>query len=77
MSNISIPFPTISTIVAVLGYLAGIAGTILGAINAGNWSTTEQAVITAISGVVGIVTHHHTTAKAVSAPPVVATRAAP
>jgi len=62
-------FP-VATIVAVLGYLGGILGTILGAINVGNWTSAEQATITAVGGVIAIVTHHHVTKKAVAVAPV-------
>jgi hypothetical protein len=57
--------PPLSTIIAVLGYLGGILGTVFGAINVGNWTSAEQATITAVGGVIAIVTHHHVTAKAV------------
>lgn len=60
---------TPGTLMAVLSYLAGLATTFLGAYNAGNWTSLEQAVVTAIGGSIAIVTHHQVTKKTVSKTP--------
>lgn len=62
----SLRLPPLSTVLAVLGYLGGIAGTAIGAYNVGNWPVFEQAIVTAIGGSVAIITHHHVTKKVVA-----------
>ena len=47
--NLNLPTITMSTFLAVLGYLGGVAGAIIGAYNVGNWHQFEQSlIITAI-----------------------------
>jgi len=64
----SIKLPNISTLVSILGELGGVVGVILGAVNAGDLTTPIRSIITGVSGILVIVTHHHTTKKAVTPP---------
>ncbi len=66
----NIPAPW-STILAIIGYIGGAAESVVGLVNVGNWSGAEQAIITAIGGVLTIVTHYHVTKKAVAQPPTI------
>ena len=51
-------------ITAIAAGLGGLAGTILGAINAGNLAEPVQGIITAIGGLLVAIAAHHVTAAA-------------
>ena len=73
--TLTLPKLAVSTLLAVVGYLGGVAGAIVGAYNVGDWHTFEQLIITAIGGALVIVTHSHVTKKVVNKPPTAAAKA--
>ena len=64
----NVPRPTVNLLSPVFWTtIAGIAGTICGAINVGNLSTPVETVITAIGGLLVAITGYHTVKAATTA----------
>lgn len=62
--GMTLRLPPLRLVVAVLSGLSGVAGVILGAVNAGGLTAPVQGIITAIGGLLAAIAAHHASAAA-------------